>query len=596
MLDEYINSIIEPQEAKPKAQITIIVPSKRAALHTEITPEASMIQKLMEGRKWWKTNPSTFESSLIFEPTGKNLKELNKIFDININDPFINIEELQDELDDLEETKEYKPHTKPYAFQDHAYDLMRKSPKRGRNYALFCEPGTGKSKMAIDRACELFINRRIRSCIIIAPKGVHNQWADEQIPIHCGTKNKTYIWEGTNKEITFKKYPKNHIIFFCINYDALRTKKGANTIDDFLRVYNDRFMIVFDESHLIKNEQTTRWKECNALARHDNCTSRLLLTGTPIAKNLCDEWAQFKILDEDIIGIRYRRHFVGEYCILGGSTGNQIVGIRNLDEFKAITEPYIYRARKKDLAEMGIPEKIYKRWSFKLNDETRKFYNQMSMQLVIELEELEQNKKLTERFKAQNAAVKVLKLQQISNGFIRDTENNKTKWLVEDTSNDRLIALLELLQNDIASTEKVIIWCRFKEDIRFIEQYLPSAVLVHGDIPKKVQRKNINKWMRYAKYKYLIATAGSGGTGLNLQKSGCKYAVYYSNSENFVQRAQSEDRIHRIGMDKTQPVIYYDLVARNTRDIDILANLRGKKHISDITLGDIIQSVKGALK
>lgn len=587
-LEEYLENA-----GKPEIQCTIIVPSRQALLHTHPSPEIIAAIKPFEGKKRWSSD------GLTFVPSGLNIKTLSTHYNLTVHDPFIDLSEMEDELQaltDPSKIKKYEPKTKPYEFQDQAADLMRVAPDNGKNFALFCDPGTGKSKMAIDRACELFVQEKIRSVLLIAPKGVHKQWANEQLPIHCGTKYSAYVWDGSlhAHKLRFKPHKKDVFVWFCFNYDMVRTKAGKKILKDFLDVYDENFMIIFDESHLIKNSTSIRWQECDLLARNINCYSRLLLSGTPIAKNLCDEWAQFKMLDEDIIGIHTDIAFKQEFCVMGGKNGASVIGSKNLDIFKGLTDPYIFRARKRDL--VGMPEKVYKRWSFDLSRDLENFYQEMAAELLIELEETK------EQLTAANAAVKVLKLQQISNGFFVDkdelTNKPKIRWLIDEYENPRLMNLLEILDNDIPIEEKVIIWCRFRADIEHLRQFLPHVSLYHGGLSSTERERSLAKWMdkKNKDARYFLATPGSGGTGLNLQKSGCRFAVYYSNSENSIHRWQSEDRIHRIGADATQDVIYYDLVARKTRDLDILANLRMKKNISDLALGDIISSVRSLVK
>ena len=61
--------------------------------------------------------------------------------------------------------------------------------------------------------------------------------------------------------------------------------------------------------------------------------------------------------------------------------------------------------------------------------------------------------------------------------------------------------------------------------------------------------------------------------------------IYYSNSYDLELRVQSEDRIHRIGQDKS--CTYIDLVSKNTVDEKILQNLLSKVKISNEVLGEI---------
>lgn len=73
----------------------------------------------------------------------------------------------------------------------------------------------------------------------------------------------------------------------------------------------------------------------------------------------------------------------------------------------------------------------------------------------------------------------------------------------------------------------------------------------------------------------------SAGEGITLTKS--PSIVYYSNDFNFKSRIQSEDRIHRIGMDVNRGATIYDLCCLQT-DYMVLENLRAKKRLQHITL------------
>ena len=73
----------------------------------------------------------------------------------------------------------------------------------------------------------------------------------------------------------------------------------------------------------------------------------------------------------------------------------------------------------------------------------------------------------------------------------------------------------------------------------------------------------------------------SAGEGITLTRSPA--IVYYSNDFNFKSRAQSEDRIHRIGMDVNRGATIYDLCCLET-DYMILEILRAKKRLQHMTL------------
>src|SRR5210317_1153540 len=54
-------------------------------------------------------------------------------------------------------------------------------------------------------------------------------------------------------------------------------------------------MIVFDESHMIKDPKRNRFKVCRFLAAR--ATRVVCMTGTPIGNSIEDLWAQYYLLD-----------------------------------------------------------------------------------------------------------------------------------------------------------------------------------------------------------------------------------------------------------------------------------------------------------
>ena len=85
-----------------------------------------------------------------------------------------------------------------------------------------------------------------------------------------------------------------------------------------------------------------------------------------------------------------------------------------------------------------------------------------------------------------------------------------------------------------------------------------------------------------------IGQPGAAGMGLTLTAS--PTIVYYSNDFNAESRIQSEDRIHRPGCRGAQIV---DLLHLPT-DQMILTNLKEKRRIQDITMGELHESLTGS--
>jgi SNF2 family DNA or RNA helicase len=84
-----------------------------------------------------------------------------------------------------------------------------------------------------------------------------------------------------------------------------------------------------------------------------------------------------------------------------------------------------------------------------------------------------------------------------------------------------------------------------------------------------------------------IAFVGQpGAAGVSITLTAASMLVYYSNTFNGVDRFQSEDRIHRIGMDVNRGATIVDLLHLPT-DIYILDNLQKKKVLQAATMGEL---------
>jgi hypothetical protein len=464
--------------------------------------------------------------------------------------------------------------TEPFAHQLTALEKMRAK----EHFALFMEQGTGKTKVCIDRAAELFCEGKITGLLAISKKGVHRQWVESEVPDHCAVDYEAAYWR--NKPLEPALLVRGRTLkIFAVNWDGIKSKKGSEAVLAFCKAHSGSLMIVGDESQEIKNYRTDRYKAAERLIQFGS--HRVIATGTPIAKNLTDEWAQLKWLNESILGIKYVTAFRGRYCIMGGFENREVIGHKNVDDFNARVAPHVFRVQKTDL---GMLPKQYAKWFYDPSSEQRAAMRELKEEAELMFED---GTKIT----AANAAVILGKLQQITSGFLL-REDGTSLQVVAPERNPKLEALQEYLE---ATPGKVVIWFRFKEEARLIAARLKeigrSFVEYHGSISDKERTKAVAEFNSKSGAEIFLANAASAGTGLNLQHSQCSDNLYFTNTFNAIERWQSEDRTHRMGV--TWPVKYTDLLAKGTIETYVLGNLRGKKSLSDLVLGGLSKFAKG---
>jgi hypothetical protein len=521
-----------------------------------------LISSTLEGRKRWVT-----PQRLVFEPTAYNLRTLKAMFP-----------DIADGVEASPASVLRPGDVIPLEFRMPPRDYQLKSfhkLKALHAVSLFSDPGTAKTKTAIDIICWRFLRGELTGVLILStPKGVHAQWITEQIPQHMWANVPCIAAyrEGNKRPPWLGKASPGKLQIYSGNIDMLRSELYGK-LQTFCAVHQGKLMILIDESASIKTWNTKRSRRLRELATQYACRQRLIMTGTPIAKDLTDEWAQFYFLDPNIIGHKYKTSFMSQYCKMGGFENREVVGYRNLEQFKALTAPYIFRAHK---SELNLPEKVYDHVEFDLSDEQRRLIRDIKHEWLTHVDGV--------RITAAHAAAAILRISQISCGFGTDINGNR----VPLKTNPRLEALKELLSH---LSGKVIIWCRFRFDVVAVFEMLnDDAVMIYGETPESLRISNKRAFIDNPKIRYLVATPDTAGQGLDGLQTVCENAIYYSNGYNAIARWQSEDRIHRLGMKGAAS--YYDLIGRGSPDRAILRNLRDKKTLSTLVLDDIKELIK----
>ena len=160
----------------------------------------------------------------------------------------------------------YQYHTEPMAHQRLAFDVSRDKP----TYAFFMEPGTGKSKVAIDTGAYLYEQGRIDAMLVVADNGVHENWVDVEVPRHMPPRVKARpvaYRSGKSLKRFFaalgdacRDFP-----VLCVSYDTLTTKVGQKFLTDFTK--QRRVLMVLDESQRIKTPSAKRTRAAWAFGK-----------------------------------------------------------------------------------------------------------------------------------------------------------------------------------------------------------------------------------------------------------------------------------------------------------------------------------------
>jgi SNF2 family DNA or RNA helicase len=472
----------------------------------------------------------------------------------------------------------YKFKTKPYA---HQITALEKSWNKA-HFAYFMEMGTGKSKVLIDNIAMLYDKGKINGALIVAPKGVYQNWFNIEIPNHMPThiEKKMVLWKASfmkgneivSKEVDalFETGTDLHIL--VMNVEALSTKNGVTFANKFLSCHET--LMAIDESTTIKNPDAIRTKSIVQLGR--SAKYRRILTGSPVTKSPLDLYKQCEFLDEGLLDYTSYYAFKTRYAVLrtanfGGRSVQIVVGYRNLDELSERIEKFSYRVLKEDC--LDLPSYSFTKRIIQLSKEQKKIYDSMKQLALAQLGD----KLMT----TATALVQLMRLHQITCGHFKSDDGTTQK-----IKNERLDALMDILSE---VENKAVIWAHYKYDIEIIveaikKEYGPdSYVTYYGDTPSEIRQNNIKLFQdENSKVRFLIGTPQTGGYGITLTAG--NVMIYYSNGYDLEKRTQSEARINRAG--QKRKMTYIDIIAEDTVDEKIVNALRKKIDIASKVMGE----------
>lgn len=475
----------------------------------------------------------------------------------------------------------YKFKTKPYDHQKKAFDASWAA----NHFALFMEMGTGKTKVALDTVGALFEAGEVDTALILAPKGVYDNWVKGEIPIHLPERinykvmrwqaavSKKFVREFRDFAVpTLREDRALHIL--VMNIEALSSGKGADTAIDFVKL-NPNIITIVDESTTIKNRQAQRTKNVVKLGRLSKYTR--ILTGSPITKSPMDLFSQCEFLAEKCLGFNSYFAYQSRYAIvqqrtMGHRSFKEITGYRRLDELNQKLDRFSYRVLKDDC--LDLPDKIYTRREVQLTLDQKRAYEQMKKLALAQLES-------GELATTQSVLTQIMRLQQICCGFLRTDEEELVP--LKNNRLDELMSIADEVQG------KAIIWATWSHDIVAIAEALrrrfgpEAAAPYYGATPQDERQQIVDNFQDpNHPLRFFIGQPKTGGYGITL--TAAHTMVYYSNSYDLEIRLQSEDRAHRIG--QNQNVTYIDLISPGTIDEKIVQALRDKINIAGEVLGE----------
>jgi len=370
------------------------------------TTQIKELNKRLHGKILWKSPDEMQADKEHLDISEETLEDVLARVPSNIETPYMTIN--------------------PYDFQKVAV-AWAITPK-GKRANLYCglladTMGLGKTIEALAISGYFKSMNLVKKCLVICPATLKTQWGQE---IRKFTKEKVTVIEGDKKKRIklYEQIKEENPFYTIVNYELLiqrerikpivdndnnkkkkppKAEKGEY-IDLNYILDNDYDMVIIDEAHRMKNPDT----QTSMAIRHIQPNYRLLMTGTPIEKDLHNifqliDYISPNIFSNEQLDFETRRKLFEDRFLITGwnpftkwNREKMVLGVKNVGTLRNIIAPYMLRRTTDDVSDelpkmIGHDAPIVHDW----DPDQKALYNDLKKELLL-LEDQKKNIKTAE--------------------------------------------------------------------------------------------------------------------------------------------------------------------------------------------------------
>lgn len=461
------------------------------------------------------------------------------------------------------------------------------------------EMGLGKTIQAIGIAN---LNRSKR-VLIISPASLKYNW-EKELGIWLVEKRSIGV-------ITSKRFPKDRDIWI-INYDILNKYR-----DELRSVEWD--LLVCDESHYLKNDETARTKEVVGgnimkpkLDAEGNkqytesgrikktrtkvtaleAKKKVFLTGTPVLNKPAELWTTVHYLRPDVFPDQwsfwnmfcdYKRDNFGRVDVSGSSNSNQLqillrsnLMVRRMkkDVLKDLP-PKTRQVIEIDPLDAGLSPTELKQLKVAMESET--LWSDTNKSALDKLKEVTERAEVTGDM--QGYARQIASLKEAARIPFYDMARVR-----KEVARAKIPLMTRFIESKMEEQDKLIVFVHHHDvAIALYERFRDNSVRITGQITDPAKRQEAaDRFQTDPNIKLIICTIKAAGVGFTLTAA---YNVIFLELDWVpANLLQAEDRAHRIG--QKERVIIQHFLLKGSIDARMAAKIVAKQNVADAILDD----------
>lgn len=440
--------------------------------------------------------------------------------------------------------------------------------------ALFLSMRLGKTLITIRSIVARL--PQLKRVLIVAPYSAFPAWHDELLREQFTEDDIILLTgEGAKRKRKFSNALESSAKWFILNTE------GWRSIPEIASVGWQ--VVVFDESYSLQSPP-----HVSKITKTD-CTSKFftrnfrsvpykyILTGTPAPESELNYFMQLLFLDRSILHEdnywKFRTRYFIQYAPHQYSISER--GKKFLTERLSTCACFLSR---KDVSLGG--EKIYERRAIEVDRETRRIYDNIWENFVVEV-----NNKI--RDVTEIGGVRFQWARRLLGGYVTRQVDEREDF--EYIFHNKLDEVNTLLNGELHG-QQVILWADFTKEIDLLVQYMRTSRKKADFIDGRVEpqrRDEIEREFRIGNLQYLICQPQASQYSRDFSTADVE--IFYSSPLSLKTRLQAEDRLIS---SKTNSVLIIDLVCSDTIEEDIITSLH-KKETKQEMIKRIVQRLTG---
>jgi hypothetical protein len=421
----------------------------------------------------------------------------------------------------------------------------------------------GKSKVSVDLIANF--PHVFRKVLVVCPSSVIDVWTGNedrkgQFEIHAVPEAYKNMLVHPVKNGSVEKKTN---IAEAMRFNAMQAKKQFICVINYESAWREPFanwamevgfdLVILDECHRIKSPGGKASKYFAKLAK--TVKYRLGLTGTPCPHSPLDAYGQYRFLDPGIFGTSFTK-FRDNFCTMGGFQNHQVLNFKNQDMLHDKMFLIAHRVMSRDV--FDLPKFQSEIRTCDLSSAELNIYREMDLNFCAELA----NGQVT----ADNAMVKLLRLQEITSGFLDGQPIGESKK-----------KLLSDVFEDFELREPIIVFARFTNDLRAIQEVAEKQGRRYGELSGHANE--LSQW-QIGNKDVLGVQIKSGREGVDFTRA--RYSIYYSLGFSLGDYEQSIKRLDRPG--QLREGMYIHLLVKNSVDEKVMEALAKRKEVIESVL------------